>query len=78
MLCTSLPKSGADWGYRTVMQPNADNRRLDFTQGKIIGGTSSINWMTYSRGNAADYDEWEAMGCKGWSYQVVDCPLIVV
>jgi choline dehydrogenase-like flavoprotein len=37
----------------------------------VIGGCGSINAMIYARGNRADYDEWAAGGCDGWSYQDV-------
>jgi choline dehydrogenase len=37
----------------------------------VLGGSSSINGMLFVRGNAADYDGWAQMGCRGWSY--ADC-----
>src|SRR6476619_210499 len=43
-----------DWGY--VAEPQAGRHRMDFPRGKVIGGTSSINSMTYVRGNRSDYD----------------------
>ena len=27
-----------------------------------------MNYMFYTRGSCHDYDEWEASGCEGWSY----------
>jgi choline dehydrogenase-like flavoprotein len=30
-----------------------------------------MNYLTYLRGSRHDYDEWEQMGCKGWSYKDV-------
>ena len=60
------------WGYQTVPQRHANNRRIPFSQGKVLGGSSSINGMVYTRGNAADYDRWaDEEGCAGWSYDGV-------
>lgn len=40
-------------------------------QGRVLGGTSSINDMAYVRGSPADYDEWELNGCDGWAFNKV-------
>ena len=63
------PKVG--WGYATQPEPYADGRTIDQPRGKVLGGTSSINGMMYSRGQAADYDGWAAAGLKGWSHAEV-------
>jgi choline dehydrogenase/4-pyridoxate dehydrogenase len=57
-----------DWMYFTEPEPNMAGRRIECARGKIIGGSSSINAMTYSRGNRRDYDRWAANGLPTWSY----------
>jgi choline dehydrogenase len=56
------------WQYQYEPSPNTNNRSIQVTQGKTLGGSSSVNGMVYNRGQAADYDGWAAMGNKGWSY----------
>lgn len=60
------------WGYGTVPQAGMHSRSIVYPQGRVLGGGGSINAMVYTRGNAADYDAWEAEeGCAGWSYHDV-------
>ena len=58
-----------NWGYYSDPEPGLDGRRISCPRGKGLGGTSSINGMVYVRGNAQDYEEWEALGAKGWGYR---------
>src|SRR5215208_4013487 len=60
-----------DWGYETEPEPGLNNRRIEATRGKVLGGSSSINVMAYTRGNRADYDRWAQKGARGWSYAEV-------
>ncbi len=57
-----------DWGYETDPEPNLNGRRIEAMRGKVLGGSSSINVMAYTRGNAGDYDRWAQKGARGWSY----------
>ena len=47
-----------DWMYFTEPEPTMNGRRIECARGKVIGGSSSINAMTYSRGHRGDYDRW--------------------
>ncbi len=57
-----------DWGYETDPEPNLNNRHIEAMRGKVLGGSSSINVMAYTRGNRGDYDRWGQKGARGWSY----------
>jgi choline dehydrogenase len=59
------------WGWSTVPQKHMQNRTLWYTQGKVIGGGSTINAQIYTRGNRLDFDHWAQLGCKGWAYDDV-------
>jgi choline dehydrogenase len=58
-----------NWYYHTEAQENCNNRKMYWPRGRVWGGSSSLNAMVYIRGHASDYDNWEAMGAKGWNYQ---------
>src|SRR5215208_8468633 len=57
-----------DWGYHTEAEPNLNGRRIEAMRGKVLGGSSSINVMAFTRGDPADYDRWAQKGALGWSY----------
>ena len=61
-------KARLDWGYYSVPQSDALERKIPQTRGKVLGGSGSVNGMLFVRGNAANYDSWAAEGCDGWSY----------
>jgi 4-pyridoxate dehydrogenase len=60
-----------DWGFHTEPEPNLNDRRIEAMRGKVVGGSSSINVMAYTRGHRGDYDRWAQKGARGWSFAEV-------
>lgn len=63
-----LFKSPFDWNYSTEEQPHLNKRKLYWPRGKVLGGSSSINVMIYSRANPKDHDQWRELGNEGWGF----------
>jgi choline dehydrogenase len=60
-----------NWMYRSEPVPGLNRRPLYYPRGKVLGGSSSINAMVYSRGQPADFADWAAMGNPGWDWPEV-------
>src|SRR5260370_17352737 len=63
-----LAHTAVDWAYSTEEEPHLNNRKIDWPRGKVLGGSSSINYMLYARGNRHDFDHWQALDTEAWSY----------
>lgn len=68
----TLQMTPIDWAYQTEPQEAACfgliNRRSHWPRGRVLGGSSVLNYMLYIRGNKRDYNRWEAEGATGWSW----------
>jgi len=60
-----------NWNFETEPVPALNGRTLRWFQGRILGGSSSINGMLYLRGHSLEYDQWAQRGCHGWSSEQV-------
>lgn len=63
-------------GLTAAFAPRPDNGydtrpRRRYTQGRVIGGSSSVNGMAANRGLPSDYDYWASVGADGWDWQGV-------
>lgn len=74
-LAAYLQLSKWDWAYKTEPTGRAclgmKNGRCNWPRGKVLGGSSTLNYMLYVRGNRHDYDHWESLGNPGWNYENV-------
>jgi choline dehydrogenase len=65
-----LLQSKYDWNYTTVPQERAGDRTIYWPRGRVLGGSSSMDAMIYTRGSRFDYDSWrDDFGCTGWGYR---------
>ncbi|XP_052094091.1 glucose dehydrogenase [FAD, quinone]-like isoform X2 [Mytilus californianus] len=71
----SLQLSNEDWAYFTIPQKYSHRAMVDqksfWPRGRVLGGSSSINYLAFVRGSRHDYDQWATEGCTGWSYKDV-------
>lgn len=59
----------ADWGYVAKPNPRLNGRAITYSMGKVLGGGSSINVSTWSRGHKADWDFFgQESQDAGWGY----------
>ena len=59
------------WNFKSKPTQHTANRSFILPQGRVIGGSSSINGLNHVRGQPSDYDGWSQLGNKGWSYSEV-------
>lgn len=76
ILASAWHSTDYNWAFKIEPSNNyclaAENKRCLWSAGKVVGGTSSINFMVYSRGAPEDYDAWaNDEGNPGWSYRDV-------
>ncbi|XP_043270253.1 glucose dehydrogenase [FAD, quinone]-like [Venturia canescens] len=67
--------SDINWQYKTEPS-NAyclgmQNHQCKWPRGKVMGGSSVLNYMIATRGNKKDYDRWSQLGNYGWSWEEV-------
>ncbi|TFK24011.1 hypothetical protein FA15DRAFT_438208 [Coprinopsis marcescibilis] len=59
------------WNYTTIPQKGLNGRVFNYDRGHVLGGSSSVNAMFYTRGASSDYDRWaNVTGDDGWSWSV--------
>ncbi|KAF7349968.1 Aryl-alcohol oxidase [Mycena venus] len=67
-----LQGSQYDWNFTTTPQAALNDRAIPYPRGFIIGGSSSINVMLYTRGPSEDWDRmaW-VTGDSGWTWNSI-------
>ncbi|KAJ7680733.1 aryl-alcohol oxidase [Mycena polygramma] len=65
----ATPDTPQDWNYTTTPQAGLNGRSIAYPRGFVLGGSSSVNYMVYTRGSKDDFDRWAAVtGDDGWSW----------
>lgn len=63
-----------DWNYRAYFDEGTGLAHpegyLYYTQGKVLGGSSAVNYEIYSRGVPEDFDGWNEIA-PGWDWDTV-------
>ncbi|KAI1136875.1 GMC oxidoreductase [Hypoxylon sp. FL0543] len=73
---TTFLNKDMNWGYKTVPQEHCNNRELDFSRGRGLGGTSAINFAGFTVGARDDYDEWARIaGDDGFGWEKMQARL---
>jgi choline dehydrogenase len=60
-----------DWCWAGEPEPHLGDRQIRLPQGRLLGGSSSINGMVYVRGHPEDFADWVRQGAAGWSWPEV-------
>lgn len=63
--------SQLNWQFKSEPEPELNGREIYQPRGRTLGGSSSINGLVYIRGQAEDFDAWEALGNTGWGWRDV-------
>ncbi|KAI3058670.1 CAZyme family AA3 [Aspergillus niger] len=62
-----------DWKYKFTMIDRPDYTRVEKpnTRGKVLGGSSCLNYYTWVRGSKGTFDDWEEFGGRDWNWDGV-------
>ena len=67
----TIANPSVNWLYQSEPCPGTNGRTIPMPRGKVLGGSSSINGLIFSRGQKMDFDVWAQKGNRGWSYDDV-------
>ncbi len=56
---------------RAIFRPEAGAAARNYEQARLMGGGSSVNAMIALRGLPGDFEEWTALGARGWAWDDV-------
>ena len=66
----NLRGSKYDWAYKTTMIKRDDYERIEKpnTRGKVLGGSSCLNYYTWIPGSKGTFDAWSEYGGPSWTW----------
>ncbi|KAK0520317.1 hypothetical protein OC842_007142 [Tilletia horrida] len=57
-----------DYDYKFFTQPGPQTPAKYWPRGKVLGGSSALNFLVWDRAAAQEYNAWEELGNKGWNW----------
>jgi choline dehydrogenase len=77
LACGKMQNSTRDWMYFTEDERPAAFKGISggksfWPRGRVVGGSSVLNYMAAVRGAREDFDTWAAQGAAGWSWAEVE------
>ncbi|KAI0724009.1 alcohol oxidase [Cerioporus squamosus] len=60
-----------DWNFVTAPQSGLNNGVVSYPRGKMLGGSSGINFMAWDRASVKEYDAWQELGAEGWNWKAL-------
>ncbi|KAJ3514447.1 hypothetical protein NLJ89_g2375 [Agrocybe chaxingu] len=61
-----------DWNFVSVPQKQLNGQTIAYPRGRVLGGSSALNFMAWHRGAREEYDAWgTALGNTGWSFNSI-------
>ncbi|KAH7012441.1 choline dehydrogenase [Microdochium trichocladiopsis] len=67
----SILGTSLDWNFTTVKQSSLDGRSISVNRGKVLGGSSAMNYLCYDRASAPEYEAWAELGNPGWGWNTM-------
>lgn len=58
-----------DWCFEVGPETGLNGRTISYARGKVLGGSSSINGLTWVWGARDEYENWKDLGCTGWGWE---------
>lgn len=76
MLVHFLQAYDVNWRYKTEPSKTSclgmNGNQCNWPRGKVMGGSSVLNYMVYTRGHPKDFDNWGiTLGNDGWDFKNV-------
>ncbi len=60
-----------DWCFKTTPQKALNDRIIAQPRGRLLGGSSSINFMIAAHPSSQDIDNWEKLGNPTWNWETL-------
>ncbi|KAH6688255.1 choline dehydrogenase [Plectosphaerella plurivora] len=67
----SLLGSELDWNFTTTGQSSLAGRSVPVNRGRVLGGSSAMNYLCYDRASSPEYESWRELGNAGWGWNTM-------